>query len=182
MDHYYQNIGEDWFTYPNLYSSIVRNLPSGSKLVEIGCWRGRSSCFLGVEIHNSGKDIKLDCIDTWEGSEEHIGYGILENDGLYLEFIDNIKPISHIINPIRMRSLEAVNLYEDESLDFVFIDASHKYEDVKEDLKAWYPKVKKGGIFSGHDYPSWSEVVRAVDEYFPNRNFNSSENCWIHTK
>ena len=182
MDHYYQNIGEDWFTYPNFYSSVVRSFPAGSKFVEVGSWRGRSACFLGVEIHNSGKDIKLDCVDTWNGSEEHVGYDILENDGLYNEFISNIEPISHIINPIRMESLKAVDLYEDESLDLVFLDASHKYEDIKADILAWYPKVKKGGIFAGHDYPTWTQVVRAVDEYFPNKNFQVSENCWIHTK
>jgi hypothetical protein len=182
MEHYYQNIGEDWFTYPNFYSSVVASFPSGSKFVEVGSWRGRSACFLGVEIHNSGKDIKLDCVDTWNGSEEHVGYEILENDGLYNEFISNIEPLSNIINPIRMESLKAVNLYEDESLDMVFLDASHRYEDIKADILAWYPKVKKGGIFSGHDYPSWNQVVRAVEEFFPNKNFISSELCWIHQK
>jgi predicted O-methyltransferase YrrM len=182
MEHYYQNIGEDWFTYPNFYSSVVASFPPGSKFVEVGSWRGRSACFLGVEIHNSGKDIKLDCVDTWNGSEEHVGYDILENDGLYKEFISNIEPISNIINPIRMESLKAVDLYEDESLDMVFLDASHRYEDIKNDMIAWYPKVKKGGIFSGHDYPSWTQVVRAVEEFFPDKNFISSELCWIHRK
>lgn len=182
MEHYYQNIGENWFTYPNFYSSIVNTHPAGSKFIEVGSWRGRSACFLGVEIHNSGKDIKLDCVDTWEGSEEHIGYEILKEDGLYKEFIKNISPISNIINPIRMTSLEASKLYEDESIDVVFLDASHEYQDVLNDLIAWYPKVKRGGIFSGHDYPTWQQVVKAVDEFFPSRNFTVSENCWIHTK
>lgn len=182
MNHYYQNIGEDWFTYPNFYSSVVREFPSGSRFVEVGSWRGRSACFLGVEIHNSGKEIRLDCVDTWNGSEEHVGYDILENDGLYKEFISNIDPIAHIINPIRMESLKAVDLYADESLDMVFLDASHKYEDIKADIEAWFPKVKPGGIFSGHDYPTWTQVVRAVDEFFPGRNFTVSENCWIYRK
>jgi len=182
MEHYYQNIGEDWFTYPNFYSSMAGSFQSGSRFVEVGSWRGRSACFLGVEIYNSGKDIRLDCVDTWNGSEEHVGYDILENDGLYKEFLSNIEPIQNIVNPIRMESLKASELYEDESLDFVFLDASHKYEDIKEDLFAWYPKVKKGGIFAGHDYPTWTQVVRAVDEFFPGKNFRVSENCWIHSK
>lgn len=184
MEHYYQNIGENWFTYPEFYSSVVKNFPDDSRFVEVGCWRGRSACFLGVEIHNSGKKISLDCVDTWKGSEEHIGYSILEDDGLYKEFLGNIEPIKHIINPLRMTSLEASSLYEDESLDFVFLDASHKYEDIKMDMEAWYPKVKKGGIFSGHDYPTWQEVVKAVDEFFHTRklDFSSKEYCWIHQK
>lgn len=184
MEHYYQNIGEDWFSYPNFYASMVKKFQSGSKFVEIGCWKGRSACFLGVEINNSGKSISLDCVDTWQGSEEHVGYDVLENDGLYKEFMNNVKPLSHIINPIRMSSLDASKLYEDGSLDFVFIDASHKYDDVKADIEAWYPKVKQGGIIAGHDYPSWSEVVLAVDEFFKNNGLNlySTEYCWIHQK
>jgi predicted O-methyltransferase YrrM len=182
LNHYYQNIGEDWFTYPDFYKSLVETFPSGSKFVEVGSWRGRSSCFLGVEIHNSGKKISLDCVDTWKGSEEHEGYDILKEDGLYKEFISNVSLISDIVNPVRMTSLEASKLYEDESLDVVFLDASHKYEDIKDDMIAWYPKVKKGGIFAGHDYPSWTQVVRAVEEFFPIGNFNSSELCWIHQK
>jgi hypothetical protein len=184
MEHYYMNIGEDWFTYPNLYSSVVNRFGENSKFIEIGSWRGRSACFLGVEILNSGKKISLDCVDTWLGSEEHVGYDILEKDGLYNEFIKNIDPLKNIINPIRTTSLEASKLYEDESIDFIFLDASHKYEDVKADMEAWYPKVKPGGIFSGHDYPTWTQVVKAVDEFFQIRGsaFSTSENCWIHQK
>lgn len=182
MEHYYQTIGEDWFTYPEFYSSIVREFGDGSKFVEVGSWRGRSACYLGVEIFNSGKNINLHCIDTWNGSEEHQGYKILENDGLYKEFLKNIKPISNIITPVRMGSLKAVHLYENESLDFVFLDASHKYEEIKADIEAWFPKVKNGGIFSGHDYPSWTQVVRAVDEFFQGKKFSVSENCWIYRK
>lgn len=183
MEHFYKNIGEDWFTYPNFYSSLVHKFEDGAKIVEIGSWRGRSACYLGVEIYNSGKKIFLDCVDTWEGSEEHIGSEILKDDALYKEFLRNINPLSDIIKPIRKTSLEAAKLYDDESLDAVFLDASHKYEDIKLDMVAWYPKVKKGGIFAGHDYhPSWSGVVDAVNEFFPNNDFTSSELCWIHIK
>lgn len=184
MEHYYQNIGEDWFTYPNLYSKIVEHFQSGSKFVEVGSWKGRSVCFLAVEVENSGKKISIDSVDTWLGSEEHVGHEILKEDKLYKEFIMNIEPVKHIVNPIRMTSLDAANLYVDESLDFVFIDASHKYEDVLDDIKAWYPKVKKGGFFAGHDYPSWSGVVQAVDEFFHtiDANFYLDEQCFIHQK
>jgi len=184
MEHYYQNIGEDWFTYPVLYSEMVIKFENGSKFVEVGSWKGRSTCFLGVEIINSGKSISLDAVDTWLGSEEHYGFDVLNEDGLYKEFINNIEPLKNIINPVRMKSIQASELYEDDSLEFVFIDASHKYEDVIDDLNAWYPKVKKGGVFAGHDYPTWEGVTRAVNDFFysKNLNFYSSESCFIHQK
>jgi hypothetical protein len=51
-----------------------------------------------------------------------------------------------------MDSKEASKLFNDESLDFVYIDANHTYEAVKEDLKCWYDKVRVGGVVMGHDY------------------------------
>jgi len=72
-----------------------------------------------------------------------------------------------IVNP----SAITASLFEDESFDFVFIDACHYYEYVKADIEAWAPKVRQGGIVSGHDYNSWRErkgpygVKKAVDEY-----------------
>lgn len=63
-------------------------------------------------------------------------------------------------------SMEAVKQIKDSSLDLVFIDADHRYEAVKEDIIAWLPKIRKGGILSGHDYdyPRYGGVTIAVDE------------------
>jgi SAM-dependent methyltransferase len=154
-----------------------------SHFVEVGVWKGRSASFMAVEINNSKKHIKFDCIDTWEGSVEHQEYDIIVNKKLYDLFLEKIEPVKDIINPIKMSSLDAVNLYEDKSLDFVFIDASHEYEDVKKDILAWLPKVKVGGILAGHDYSQmWDGVVKAVDEIFGTDNLEISEVCWIYKK
>jgi hypothetical protein len=140
MEHFYQGIGEDWFTYPTLYSNVVNKFGEGAHFVEVGSWKGRSAAFMGVEICNSGLNIKFDCVDTWEGSIEHQDIDLSD---LYNEFLSNVKPVANYINPIRNTSLEASKLYQDSSLDFVFIDASHRYEDVLNDIEAWLPKIKK---------------------------------------
>jgi hypothetical protein len=72
----------------------------------------------------------------------------------------------------RLTSLEAAERVPDGSLDFVYIDARHDYESVLEDLEAWFPKVKPGGILAGHDYADGNlpqgdfGVKSAVDEFF----------------
>lgn len=53
---------------------------------------------------------------------------------------------------IREWSQEAVKDFEDESLDFVFIDADHRFQQVTNDIAEWSKKVRKGGIISGHDF------------------------------
>ena len=63
-------------------------------------------------------------------------------------------------------SLEVCKEIKPASLDFVFIDADHCYESCSADIKAWYPKVRKGGVVSGHDYSGRHQgVCRAVDEF-----------------
>ena len=75
----------------------------------------------------------------------------------------------------RMTSLEAAPKIADYSLDFVYIDARHDYASAMEDLEAWYPKVRPGGIVAGHDYLDGHfaagefGVKSAVDEFFGTR-------------
>jgi predicted O-methyltransferase YrrM/GR25 family glycosyltransferase involved in LPS biosynthesis len=187
MNHIYQEpqFGEDWFGYPNLYTQIIKKFPSGSNFVEIGSWKGKSSAFMAVEIANSYKNINLYCVDTWEGSVEH--QGTEELNSLYNIFSDNMKPLTDYHIPLRMTSLEAAKQFENNSLDFVFIDASHEYEDVKNDINAWFPKVKNGGIIAGHDYyvtghDYFPGVKKAVNEIFDIAKLKFDEGCWIYEK
>jgi predicted O-methyltransferase YrrM len=53
----------------------------------------------------------------------------------------------------------AAEMFDDESLDFVYIDGDHSYEATLKDIKAWTPKVKKGGIVAGHDYADKGNAV-----------------------
>lgn len=184
IEHFYQTIGEDWFPYTNLYSSMVQKFPTNSKFVEVGSWKGRSAAFMAVEIHNSGKIIKFDCVDTWKGTETedyHQNDSAVKTNTLYETFLLNIEPVKHIINPIRLSSTEASKLYEDNSLDFVFIDACHEYECVKEDIEHWYPKVKLGGTIAGHDF-HYKTVHTAVLEKFPKVMYDQMGDCWIYEK
>lgn len=183
MNHIYNQpqFGENWFTYPNLYSRFVSLLPTGSRMVEVGVWKGKSVAYLAVEIINSGKDIKVDAVDTWLGTPDeqyHQDDPFVKTDTLYPLFLTNISPVSSVVKPIRMASTEAANLYEDNSLDVVFIDAGHTYADVKADIIAWLPKVKKGGYLAGHDY-SWAPPVKkAVDELVSP--VEETEGCWVY--
>lgn len=180
MEHFYHQdkFGEDWFSYPRLYSEVVSNLTDNSHIVEVGSWKGKSAAFMAVEIINSGKKIKFDCVDNWLGSPEHQGNQEVIDNTLYNIFISNIEPVRDYINIVRSDSVAASKLYEDKSLDFVFIDADHTYESVKADIESWLPKIKNGGTIAGHDYNSaWPGVDRAVNEKFNEVIF--SEYCWI---
>lgn len=189
LTHFYQSIGEDWMDFQDLYSEMVRIYPDNSHFVEVGSWKGRSSSFLAVEIANSGKKIKFDCIDPWIGNLETLGDAYdpfvpknVDPNWLFLEFMRNVQPVLSYINPIRLKSNQAVGMYGDRSLDFIFIDGSHEYEDVIEDLKVWYPKIKRGGVMAGHDYTTYPGVKRAVDEFFNPGEIKVVKSYWIFNK
>ena len=182
MKHIYQEeqFGENWFGYEELYKSFVDRLNDGSTIVEVGSWKGKSASYLAVEILNSTKNIKLYCVDTWKGSDEHRSDQIIIEDVLYELFLNNIKTLLNVIRPIRQNSIKASKLFEDNSLDVVFIDADHSYDAVKSDIEAWYPKVKNKGIIAGHDYGGWPGVTRAVNERFLTNIKVKDPACWIH--
>lgn len=53
---------------------------------------------------------------------------------------------------IKKISMDALEDFEDESLDFVYIDGNHNFRYIAEDIYEWPKKVKKGGVIAGHDY------------------------------
>jgi predicted O-methyltransferase YrrM len=65
---------------------------------------------------------------------------------------------------IKDYSVSAAHIVQDQSLDFVFIDAIHTQEAVLQDLTAWYPKIRAGGLIAGHDF-SWQGIKEAVEEF-----------------
>jgi hypothetical protein len=109
---------------------------------------------MGVSIVNSGKKIRFDCVDTWEGSEDQ--KVMFDCSDLYGEFKRNTESLA--ITSIVAASVDAAKVYDDASLDFVFLDGSHNRDDVCADVLAWRPKLKPStGVLAGDDL-KWASV------------------------
>jgi hypothetical protein len=93
-------------------------------------------------------------VDVWRplGEEYEDASNHAVHVNAYAETMDNIKGLEDRGIMIRANSKSASEIFPDESLDFIYIDANHAYDFVVEDIKLWFPKLKKGGIFAGHDY------------------------------
>lgn len=166
MEHFYDTIDGWAIGIPRIYKDIVNKSKDGAHFVEIGSWLGKSSASMCVEIINSGKNIKFDCIDIWDvGTWSSKTVEGMSADDLYNKFIKNMEPVKDTFTAIREDSTKAADLYTDNSLDFIFLDADHSYESVKRDITAWLPKVKSGGILAGDDYhPNFPGTMAAVNE------------------
>lgn len=163
-----------------LYSSFALDLPDNSHIVEIGSWLGRSALFMATWFKAIGKRVRIDCVDTWEGGEDPVILKSIAQLGgtetVFSTFMSNLykSQLQDIINPVKCSSVEAAKHYPDNSLDAVFIDADHTYEAVLADIQAWYPKVKVGGIITGHDFSfnpafPYPGVAKAVLEFFKDK-------------
>ena len=187
MKHFYKEL-QGWFGARELYRAVVKRSEQTARFVEVGAWKGQSAAFMAVEIINSGKDIEFHVVDTWEGSEEHWDpespsfEPILKEQGtIFPIFKNNLSPVWNKINPVQSSSLKAAERFEDKSLDFVYIDAAHDYENVKNDIKAWLPKIKDMGLIAGDDY-AWEGVAKAVKETFKDNFIVEANNNWIHSR
>lgn len=163
MNHFYKEV-PGWANFISFYRDAVAHAPqAGAHFVEIGSWKGRSAAFMAVEIVNSGKQIRFDCVDPWSDGGPDLRHK--KEPDLYGQFLRNIARVRPVITPVRLPSLTAAGFYPEHSLDFVLIDGSHVYEDVRADILAWLPKIKIGGVLAGDDY-AWPGVKRACDEIF----------------
>jgi predicted O-methyltransferase YrrM len=172
----YQDI-DGWFNHQAAYDYLLSKVPEGGTFVELGAWLGKSSSYLCDKATHQNITI----IDTWKGSPNELTttHKLATQVDIYDLFIENMGERKY--KAIRATSKAASKKFKNESLDVVFIDLTHTYESVKEDIQLWLPKVKKGGYIAGDDYhENWKGVIQAVDELLPHATF--IDDCWIYQK
>jgi len=142
-----------------------------TKGVEIGVWRGEYSEILC----KANPNLHLYSIDSWQLSsyeklEQEIALNAPQSyfDGKYKEAVQRLSRYNCTI--VKKDSMPALADFEDESLDFVYIDANHDFVSFTNDLHYWLKKIRPGGIISGHDYAYFSykkfnHVKRALIPY-----------------
>jgi SAM-dependent methyltransferase len=182
IEHFYKDI-QGHFDFEGPYADAVSRAKDGGVLVEVGTWRGCSLAFLAVQAHNSGKQLQVIGVDMFEDSADTHMANNPENG----QFPTLAEVSAHFIQLPQVRLIKALSWvaagqFARESVDFIWLDACHDYASVKRDIDAWWPVLKPGGVFGGHDYDLWNYpgVVAAVHEKFgPCRRIHRS---WIVEK
>lgn len=150
-----------------------------STMIEIGSHMGESTMlFASSNIFN-----KIYTIDPHIGDEifnKTYGYSwddIKKQFELNTRYFNNISLISDY-------SFNVADRFDDNSIDFIYLDGAHDYESVKRDLQLYLPKLKDGGIIGGHDYnPNhWPDVCKAVTEVVGNPYKIFRDTSWIYVK
>lgn len=149
-------------------------------MAEIGCaFGGFSKIMLSAW---NGKNYFM--VDPWTAQRADVYREKQEEPWKYERWFEECSAIAagdKRVSVMRSYSHDAAKLIQDDSLDCCFIDGNHSFEAVSEDLFDWWPKVRSGGLFSGHDFYNattdghWCGVKDAVTQWA------KRENHFVHT-
>ncbi len=147
-------------------------------VIEVGTWKGQSAVFMAEHCRALGLDACILCIDTWLGSLEHLlddrFRALLRvrrgRPTIYEQFLANVRArgLEGYITPLPQTSRTAARLLRARGLlaDLIYIDASHEEQDVLEDLEAYWPLLRPGGLLVGDDHIApFPGVIRACSAF-----------------
>lgn len=141
---------------------MLKKLGVGGNVAEIGVDEGKFSRL--IFEHNEPENFHL--IDVWGTDRFHDG----KYEGVKSYFHQQIE--SEQVHIHKKLSTQAVEDFEDEYFDWIYIDTDHSYETTRDELRLYAPKVKEGGVIAGHDYVTgnWITtyrygVIEAVHEF-----------------
>lgn len=175
------NLTENGCFDKNLWNSLITNYQKDNiEICELGTWYGYGANRLANFLKTKNKNFKILCVDTWLGSLEHIfnSNGEIEypevlkaKNGFPTFYFDFLKVTKYFKNekeiiPFVNTTICFKNICKKLNIkfDFIIIDASHQYDDVKIDLEISYDLLKDGGIIVGDDL-SWEGVNKALNEF-----------------
>jgi len=162
-----------WAGHKNFAYDLIRNMKPET-VVELGTHKGTSFFSFCQAAKDEKLKTKLYAVDTWKG-DKHAGF---YDESIYkevAEIVDAYYKDSNI-HLLKKTFDEAVNDFENKSIDILHIDGLHTYEAVKHDFENWFSKVKDSGVVIFHDtaersrdfgvYKLWEELkskYKAID-------------------
>lgn len=148
-------------------------------IVEVGSWKGASAINMARirAMLLPTRTWRIYCVDTWLGSREiwrnaHLRETNPRRHGypqVYFQFLHNVyvSGFSSRIVPLPMASRHGAEVLRENGIaaELIYIDASHDYVDVRDDLVHYWPLLAPGGVMFGDDYHAFSGVRTAVEEF-----------------
>lgn len=142
------------------------------EMIEVGSYIGEST----LMFENALICRKINCVDMWDKTDKYTISEISKAEDVFDMLTKNSSKIKKHKTHSRNQRLKSIG-----KVDFIYIDASHKYEDVKADIEFYLPFLKPNGIIAGHDFSKkFDGVIRAVTETFNDKNITLFEDTsWL---
>jgi hypothetical protein len=117
-------------------------------LVELGTYLGFSFCAFCQAIRMAGLSTAAFAVDHWTGDDHGGFYGEEVYQRVEAYCRDHYSDISTLL---RMAFPDALQYFEDGSIDLLHIDGRHYLEDVRADFESWRPKLSECAVVLFHD-------------------------------
>lgn len=189
MGEYYENFNTKIVNGQSLVHLINLLFPNGLVGLEVGIFQAQTFCTF---LQQCPKITTLYGVDNYKPSSEYVAdYYSVDEKGAELSKLlafHNVRYSGFKDKAViyDMDSSEAISKFEDNSLDFIFLDSANTKEDYFQELNQWYPKLKVGGIFSGHDWDTVEVTQPAVNLFRQQNGLNNPmstfDNVWIWIK
>ena len=156
-----------FFGFQTVYDKVFPLLEDGDNIIEIGSFLGKSTSHLASLIKNSGKKINFYVIDPWKretcSPSTSIQCKVPQN--MFPKFKENleVQGLYNYVIPIQSTSYDAYSCLSHLQFKFIFIDGSHQFQDVVNDIYLYKKLLGPGGVLAGDDYQIL-DVVKAVKQ------------------
>lgn len=155
-------------THREVFQTIADKFTDGMTFVETGVFLGSDITVFGLRCKQRKVYPRIVAVDNFlsenisEASKNYVGV----HSDFKGSFIKNLQlnGLDHMVDIIEGDSVEAAGQFEDESINFLFLDSNHEYDFVMRELLAYLPKMKKDSVVAGHDFCSSDGIRRAVRE------------------
>lgn len=143
-------------------NQLALKVPDNGIVVEIGTGAGRVTMVLALAV--AGKGTMIHTVDNYSENGKYDEYGSWDKNS-----VKKLAKKFNVEGHITFRdkaSVAVASEFSRDTIDFLYLDGSHRYVDVCREIDAWYPVVKTGGIIAGHDFdPNCDDgrnVIKAI--------------------
>lgn len=156
----------------SLTELIETHIPNPKLGAEVGVFEGHTTAYLLNKFHS----LNMIAIDPWASRGQHatrksFRFGVTRMELAKARFFENLAPFAPRFVTTEMEGVDGAKTIRDGELDFCFIDDDHRSWTVRANMEAYWPKVRSGGLFCGHDYGrpddkrKYQDVKPTVDAY-----------------
>jgi len=183
---------QGWNSYNAIFQELITEKRPDT-IIEVGTWLGASAINMAKIIKQLGLNTKIYCVDTWLGAEEFwtwasetLELGLNLKNGypqVYFDFLSNVvqHQVQDIIIPVPNTSHIGAKILKHYNIqaDLIYIDGSHDYADVKQDIIDYKELLNPNSIMFGDDI-GWDSVRQAVNEMLKNQYDIKENNYWVY--
>lgn len=183
-----------WHSNSLLFKELIEETKP-TTILEVGTWLGASAINMAKLTQELNLKTKIYCIDTWLGAEEFWTWlkdtperNLKLKNGypqVYFDFLSNVVKhnVENIIIPVPNTSYigSLILKHYKVQAELIYIDGSHEYIDVKNDIISYTDLLQSGGIMFGDDY-TFPGVSKAVEETLKDKVEIVENNFWVYRK